>query len=110
MNLQSLQTQFQQNILQKNTHIQKHITHPARMTIYQNAYIERMTHALACNFPKLHAALGDAAFRSLCEDYARAYPSTHYNLRFAGEKLSKFILLKDPDFLPYAELAILNIR
>ncbi|OGT26759.1 MAG: hypothetical protein A3I77_08080 [Gammaproteobacteria bacterium RIFCSPLOWO2_02_FULL_42_14] len=103
--LRQLQKQFQQYLFCNQTKILMHCDKPDRLTIYQNSYHERMIASLAQDFPALQTAIGEAAFASLVIDYVTEHPSTHYNLREAGKHLAKFILSRDPNFLPYAEMA-----
>lgn len=52
--------------------------------IYAHMYASRLHDALAEDYPKLRAALGDEAFAALVRDYLRAHPPRSFTLRDAG--------------------------
>ena len=60
----------------------------ARLHVYANAYFARIHGVLVADYPKLHALLGDDAFRALVVPYLRAYPPRHPSLREAGAHLA----------------------
>lgn len=74
-----------------------------RMEIYVNAYWGRLREALADNYPVLHRALGDEAFRELAAAYLRAHPSPHRSIRWFGDRLVEFID-RNPDAVPHPAL------
>jgi hypothetical protein len=62
-----------------------------RLRAYAHAYWARIAGALAEDFPKLRALLGDAAFDDLVIPYLRAHPTRHPSLREAGLHLARFL-------------------
>jgi hypothetical protein len=62
-----------------------------RLQVYANAYWTRIAGALAADFPKLRALLGEGAFDELVIPYLRAYPTRHPSLREAGLHLARFL-------------------
>lgn len=62
-----------------------------RLRVYANAYWTRIAGALAADFPKLRALLGEGAFDDLVIPYLRAYPTRHPSLREAGLHLAQFL-------------------
>ncbi|WP_138379843.1 DNA-binding domain-containing protein [Luteithermobacter gelatinilyticus] len=74
-----------------------------RLHIYAHAYQARLRETLQKDYPVLQSMLGEAAFGTLCDAYARAHPSRHPSLRFYGQHLSAF-LRKEP---PYRNLPAL---
>jgi len=67
------------------------ISAPLRMQIYTHAYFERIHGVLREDFPRLHAALGDAGFHDLAKLYLMAHPPCSFSLRFAGAGLPAFL-------------------
>ena len=109
--LQKLQEDFQAYVLGNSTAVVKKIvstkklTAKKRLQIYQHSYMERIIQAIQQDFPRLCAAIGEPAFVSLVEDYIAHYPSHDYNLRYIGKNVAAFIMSRDADFKPYADLA-----
>ncbi|MCW5829989.1 MAG: putative DNA-binding domain-containing protein [Deltaproteobacteria bacterium] len=75
-----------------------------RLDVYADGYPARMFDALAENYPSVRRVCGDQSFLSLAGRYARAHPSTHYNLGEAGRHLPDYLkgdaLTADLPFLP----------
>jgi hypothetical protein len=76
----------------------------ARLHVYTNAYFARIAGVLAADYPKLHAFLGEDAFRALVVPYLRAYPTRHPSLREAGACFSQFLRWRDPNLADLARL------
>ena len=74
----------------------------ARLHVYANAYFARIHGVLVADYPKLHALLGEDAFRALVVPYLRAYPPRHPSLREAGAHLAD--VLHDPLLADLARL------
>jgi hypothetical protein len=66
-----------------------------RLEIYANAYFYRILGVLEADYPALHAALGDEAFRDLVTSYLLVEPSRHPSLRYAGSRLADFLASQD---------------
>ncbi|MBI4365891.1 MAG: putative DNA-binding domain-containing protein [Deltaproteobacteria bacterium] len=62
-----------------------------RLNIYANMYFYRIRDSLMEDFPALVRAIGIAAFHNLATDYLLRYPSRHWSLRYAGERLPAFL-------------------
>ncbi|MCF5543305.1 DNA-binding domain-containing protein [Pseudomonas salomonii] len=80
------------------------------LAIYHNAYLSRLQEVLCHDFGAIWYWLGDDEFASLTEAYLRRYPSTHYSLRWLGERFPAFIVehLVAEQSAPLAELARLE--
>ena len=63
-----------------------------RLEIYANAYFYRIRDCLIEDFVALHQALGEELFHDLVTAYLIAHPPRHPSLRFAGDRLSEFLL------------------
>ena len=62
-----------------------------RVTVYANAYFERIHACLASDYPALRWSLGEEWFRDLVTAYLIAHPSRHPSLRFAGASLPLYL-------------------
>lgn len=58
------------------------------LAIYANMYASRLHDALADDYPKLRAALGDERFAAIATHYLRAHPPRSFTLRDAGSELA----------------------
>lgn len=63
----------------------------SRAEIYAQAYPARLLEALADNYPKLQALLGETQFNEMGLAYLAQFPSRHYSVRWFGEALASFI-------------------
>lgn len=66
-----------------------------RLAVYQQGYRIRLREALATEFPGL-ALLAGRRFARLLDDYIAAQPSTHFNIRWHGEGLARFLARTAP--------------
>lgn len=73
------------------------------LEVYVNAYWGRLREALADNYPVLHRALGDDAFRELAAAYLAAHPSHFRSIRWFGDRLADFIA-GNPAIVPHPAL------
>jgi hypothetical protein len=71
-----------------------------RLDVYANAYFYRIRDCLIEDFAALHHALGEGLFHDLVTAYLIAHPPRHPSLRFAGDRLSTF-LLESPAAAPF---------
>jgi len=62
-----------------------------RLQVYAHAYFVRIRDALAAEYPKLAAVLGDDGFTALVARYLDSYPTRHPSLRDAGMLLPRFL-------------------
>ena len=62
-----------------------------RIAVYGNAYGYRLIDALSENYPAIHTLLGDDDFYKMSYAYMKAYPSSHYSLRYFGHQLETFL-------------------
>ena len=91
--LQALQKDFQNYLLQKESHINEQIiatekvSVATRLNIYGHAYRARLVEALAANYPLLHLFLGDEQFAKLSNIYLTQTPSTFRSIRWFGKEL-----------------------
>lgn len=58
------------------------------LDIYARMYASRLHDALAEDYPKLRAALGDEPFAAIARGYVRAHPPRSFTLRDAGQGLA----------------------
>lgn len=103
--LQEIQESLQQFLIQENMgmiipHISstENLSAEARLGIYSDAYMSRLTEALATNYSFLQSCLGNAGFRSLSESYIRNHPSCYRSIRWFGDKLPE-LMLKRSEYL-----------
>lgn len=68
----------------------------ARLSIYAQAYRLRLLEALDANYPVLHQWRGEAAFQTLGGAYIDVCPSNHYNIRYFGDQLPRFLKVVEP--------------
>jgi hypothetical protein len=59
--------------------------------IYATMYASRLSDALAEDYPKLRAALGDAGFAAVVAAYLRVHPPRSFTLRDAGLALPEYL-------------------
>lgn len=64
---------------------------PARVGIYADAYLWRITDALAEDFPRLAAHVGGPAFLALVRAYLGRHPSRHPSIGRVGGRLADFL-------------------
>jgi hypothetical protein len=67
------------------------VSAPRRLAIYYDAYRLRLIEALDSNCPILHAWMGDDEFEQLGLTYLEAHPSTHFSIRYFGDRLSEYL-------------------
>lgn len=61
-----------------------------RLQIYARMFLDRQVDALASDFPKLRALVGEERFGALARDYALAQPSRHPDLGLLGRGFAEF--------------------
>jgi hypothetical protein len=65
---------------------------PARgLEVYAGMHATRLSDALREDYPRVEAALGEAAFAELARRYLARHPSTHPSLRELGRSLPDFV-------------------
>ncbi len=62
-----------------------------RMEVYASGYLARMKEALEEVYEAVHHLTGEGVFSRLATDYAKQFPSRHYNLSAAGVHFSRFL-------------------
>jgi hypothetical protein len=77
---------------------------PPVLSVYQTAWLARLTEALRNNFPVLHQVLGDDDFGDLTLAYLQAHPPSQPSIRWFGDQLPAF-LAAEPERLPHPALA-----
>lgn len=70
----------------------------SRLAVYHHGYRIRLRDALRTEFPAL-ATLAGRHFNAMLDDYVAAHPSTHFNIRWHGGGLSRFLA----DISPWRE-------
>jgi Putative DNA-binding domain len=100
--LDTVQSDFQQYLLQGTQAIEAHVVGSARVPvatrlgIYGGAYRSRLGEALQANYPALAALLGED-FQQLALRYIGAHDSPFFSIRYYGHELPAF-LAYHPDY------------
>ena len=112
MNLQNLQTDFQQKVLDADctsaNWIKKSLhglSSKDRLAIYHNAYRVRLIDVLLDTFEHTAIYLGDDWFRQLAAAYVQSHHSTHNNIGLYGREFPAYLAAQLADDLEVAELA-----
>lgn len=114
--LRQLQQQFMSHLLGQPSGIDSQIQSTPMMSakdrlhIYANAYRMRLKEALATDYDKLHAYLGDAQFDQLMNIYIDNYPSNTTSLRYFSTMLPTMLQQQVPykDYPEIYELALIE--
>lgn len=102
MRLGDLERDFQAHVIDGVPGIEQSIVGTARvpvatrLAIYADAYRARLTEALEHNYPQLAQLLGARQFGEMARLCIDRYPSTHYSLRWFGERLEAFLSATTP--------------
>jgi hypothetical protein len=97
MKLEQLQNAFQAHLLRGENGIESQIvgdaraTVPARLGIYDSAYVARLVEVLGESFPALRMALGRRQFERCSGDFVRQHPSRFRSARAYGEALAPWL-------------------
>lgn len=67
----------------------------SRLAVYHHGYRIRLRDALRTEFPGL-ATLAGPRFAAMLDDYVAAHPSTHFNIRWHGGGLARFLASTSP--------------
>ena len=115
MNLQDLQTRFQDIVLnaectganwvRKSAH---GLSSEDRLAIYHNAYRVRLIDVLLDTFEHTATYLGHDWFHQLASDYVQSHDSTHNNIGLYGREFPRFLAEQLPDDGEVAELALMD--
>ena len=115
MNLQDLQTEFQNIMLDAECvgadwvdDSAHDLPSRARMGIYHNAYRVRLVDVLLDTFEHTSIYLGDNWFRQLASDYVQSHHSTHTNIGLYGREFPDFLAKKLVDDREVSELALMD--
>lgn len=115
MNLQELQTSFQQTVLNAEcvgadwVSTSKHgLSSQSRLAIYHNAYRVRLVDVLLDTFEHTAAYLGDEWFEALASRFVQSHGSTNDNIGYCGQAFPEFLAEQLPDDLEVAELALMD--
>lgn len=115
MNLQELQTNFQQTVLNAEcvgadwVSTSKHgLSSQSRLAIYHNAYRVRLVDVLLDTFEHTAAYLGDEWFEALASRFVQSHGSTSDNIGYCGQAFPEFLADKLPNDLEVAELALMD--
>jgi len=76
--------------------------HSPRLAIYRHGYRARLAGALRLNYPALAGVMGGEAFEAIAGEYARAFPSRAFSIRWHGAELHRF--LDDPALADLARM------
>ena len=112
MNLQDLQTDFQQKVLDADCTSASWIkecphglSSKDRLAIYHNAYRVRLIDVLLDTFEHTAIYLGDDWFRQLAAAYVQSHNSTQNNIGLYGREFPEYLAEQLADDLEVAELA-----
>ena len=112
MNLQDLQTDFQQKVLDADCTSANWIkgsphgiSSKDRLAIYHNAYRVRLIDVLLDTYGHTAIYLGDDWFRQLAAAYVHSHHSTHNNIGLYGREFPEYLAEQLADDLEVAELA-----
>jgi len=112
LDLETIQTEFQNYILGKNNFIKNNIVSysnvsaETRLAIYQKSYFLRLIEVLQKDYLVLSILLGEEKFNQLASDYITAHPSQFRSARWIGYGLADFIKKNYPSSKHYlAEIA-----
>ena len=117
MNLQQLQSQFQDIILSAECtgagwvgQSAQGVSSHNRLAIYHNAYRVRLIDVLLDTFEHTATYLGDDWFRELASVYVQSHHSTHNNIGLYGWEFPRFLAEKLADDGEISELATMDWR
>ena len=115
MNLQELQTHFQNIVLNPECVAANWVSQSAqglpsqdRLAIYHNAYRIRLIDVLLDTFEHTAAYLGDEWFHQLASAYVQSHNSTHNNIGLYGQAFPQFLAERLPDDREVSELALMD--
>lgn len=111
--LRRLQEDFQGYLLARDERMHPHVIGSAqvsaeeRLAIYADGYRLRLLEALDTDYAGLHTLLGDDEFDAMGRAYIAAHPSTHFSLRWYGDRMSEFLRTVEPysRYPVFAEMA-----
>ena len=111
--LRRLQEDFQGYLLARDARMHSHVIGSAqvsageRLAIYADGYRLRLLEALDTDYAGLHTLLGDEEFDAMGRAYIAAHPSTHFSLRWYGDRMSEFLRTVAPysRYPVFAEMA-----
>lgn len=102
MMLRELQVQMQAQVMSADGASPSYVTNApplspaARLAIYRNAYVSRLTNALRANFVKLRQVLGDEVFDTAAAAFIAENPSTTRSIRWFGSQFAAFLQRRSP--------------
>lgn len=115
MNLQKLQSNFQQIVLDKECVGAEWVDSSAqdlssqdRLAIYHNAYRVRLIDVLLDTFEHTAIYLGDDWFHQLASNFVQSNHSTHNNIGLYGQSFPVFLKEQLADDLEVSELALMD--
>lgn len=96
-NLRLLQSQFQDYLMNGTSEMLQHVapcqrfSAENRLKVYFNAYRIRLLEIMQLDFEKTHSLMGDELFEKAFHAYLAAHPSTHFSVRYFGERFPEFL-------------------
>ncbi len=85
------------------------LSNRARVDLYADMYLARLTEALAAEFPRVRGALGERRFARLAKEYVARHPSRRPTIQHVGAQLRSHLARHPVRGAPYArELARLD--
>ncbi len=115
MNLQELQTRFQDIVLNAEcvganwvSTSTRGLSSQDRLAIYHNAYRVRLIDVLLDTFEHTAAYLGDDWFHQLASAYVQLHGSTHNNIGLYGQGFPQFLAEQLADDKEVSELALMD--
>ncbi len=100
--LHRLQSDFQRYLIELDDGIKdqvkdsKRVSAEVRLGIYADAYRLRLLEALETDYVALRALTGKEGFDKIGRAYIDATLSTHFSIRYYGDRLSHFLAITEP--------------
>lgn len=117
MNLQQLQTNFQQIVLKEEcfgadwvSTSKQGLSSQSRLAIYHNAYRVRLIDVLRDTFEHTATYLGDEWFQGLASGFVQSHGSSRDNIGYYGQAFPEFLAEQLSNDLEVAELAEMDWR
>lgn len=109
--LAELQRDFQRHVMHGHERIvdavdgTSNVPATLRLGIYSEAYLLRLTEALASTLPRLQQLLGKEQFAEVAHDYIDLCPSSYPSIRWFGDQMPRLLRKSFPEQPWLAELA-----
>ncbi len=106
----SIQSQIESTEVESMIVEKPPLSNSARISVYQKAYIIRMTESLSEDFEILKSQISEIKFNALIQNYIQNQPSDVRNLAEYSLNFPQFILQKNPEYYEFAIMDWLILR